>query len=226
MTRIETLRSTFWIWAGLIIALLATQVAGAAEIRTIASTGEASSECIGDPRTPLCALDTWEACFVWRQPSLCKLVGLDGKEFRGGEGEGEGEDASWVYTYQPYDMLEIEDRHLADIENRLVRLPPDQTWFRPGYVDLRFAVCYDVGPDECATHGVGVAIILKPVGKMWHVSGWHAEFACEAYDPPNGYYPASLRECNLLIAWRDFNDYEISRDAAERRKAKSDLLGR
>lgn len=59
--------------------------AGAAEIRTIASTGEASSACIGDPRTPLCALDTWEAYFVWRQPSLCKLVGLEGKEFRGAE---------------------------------------------------------------------------------------------------------------------------------------------
>ncbi len=91
-----------------------------------------------------------------------------------------------MYTYQPYDMLEIEGRHLADIENRLVRLSPDQTWFRPGYVDLRFAVCYDVSLDKCATHGTGVAIILKPVGKMWNVSGWHAEFACEAYDSPNG----------------------------------------
>ena len=157
VTRIETLRSTFWIWAGLILALLATQTAGAAKIRTIASTGEASSECIGDPRTPLCALDTWRACFVWREPALCKLVGLEENAFS----EGDGGEPRWVYTYQPYDVLEIEDRHLADIQNRLVRLSPDQTWFRPGYVDIRYAFCDYEDRERCTLTAYSEATVAK-----------------------------------------------------------------
>ena len=45
------------------------------ELRDIATDDTASSECIGDPRTPLCALDTWKACFMWGEPSLCTKVG-------------------------------------------------------------------------------------------------------------------------------------------------------
>ena len=215
MTRIEAPRSILRISAGLILVLLATQPAGAAEMRTIASTGEASSECIGDPRTPLCALDTWEACFVWRERLLCELVGLEEIAFSGGAGEA----PRWVYTYQPYDVLEIDDRHLADIENRLVRLSPDQTWFRAGYIDIRYRFCDYESRDRCEIVGEGVAIILKPVGEAWHVSGWHHMdgYDCEYYDLPDG-YSAKFGHCNLMIPPRDFTDYDISRRAGERRQ--------
>ena len=116
-------------------------------------------------------------------------------------------------------MFEIEDRHLADIANRLVGLSPDQTWFRRGYVDIRYAICDDVGRDKCATYGDDIAIILKPVGEVRHVSGWHHEggLDCEYRDLPDG-YSAALGACNLMIPWRDFVDYEISLGAAERRQ--------
>ena len=210
-------RSTFRIWAGLILVLLATQAVSAAEVRTIASTGEASSKCIGDPRTPLCALDTWRACFVWGESSLCELVGLVGKEFTSGGDETER--GNRIYTYEPSDVLKIEAHHLADIENRLVRLSPDQTWFRPGYVDIRYLSCDYEDRDRCAA----LVIIVKPMGEVWHLSGWHHAdgLDCEYYDLPDG-YSAKFSECNLMIPWDDFIDYEISRRAAERRQAQGD----
>ncbi|WP_370152491.1 hypothetical protein [Ferrovibrio sp.] len=33
-----------------------------------------TSTCIGNPVTPLCALDTWYACFLRDQPELCRLI--------------------------------------------------------------------------------------------------------------------------------------------------------
>jgi hypothetical protein len=36
----------------------------------------ATSTCIGDPRTPECALDTLFACAVRRDPELCRRVGI------------------------------------------------------------------------------------------------------------------------------------------------------
>ena len=214
MTRIKTPYSILRIWAGLTLALLATQPAAAGETRTIVSTGDASSECIGDPRTPLCALDTWEACFEWRERSLCELVGLEEIAFSASDGE----KPRRVYLYQPYDVLEIEARHLADIENRLVRLSPDKTWFRPGYIDIRYRFCDYEDRDRCEVLGEGVAIILKPVGEAWHVSGWHHDvYDCEYYDLPDG-YSARFGHCNLMIPPQDFTDYDISRRSAERRQ--------
>ncbi len=32
------------------------------------------SECIGDPRTPICAVDTWLACHIRNNPALCRLA--------------------------------------------------------------------------------------------------------------------------------------------------------
>jgi hypothetical protein len=34
-----------------------------------------TSRCIGNPVTPLCAVETYLACFVRRQPELCDMVG-------------------------------------------------------------------------------------------------------------------------------------------------------
>ena len=47
-----------------------------AEVRVITPT-EATSKCIGDPRTPACALDTMFACVVRRDAELCRRVGID-----------------------------------------------------------------------------------------------------------------------------------------------------
>lgn len=46
------------------------------EIRVITAT-DATSDCIDDPRTPVCAVETLLACFARREKSLCQRVGVD-----------------------------------------------------------------------------------------------------------------------------------------------------
>lgn len=105
------------------------------EARTITTTGETSSPCVGDPRTPLCALDTWEACFLWTEPSLCEKVGLRGWDYR----EDESDPFEWEHTFRVITTRAIETRHLASIEaGQFAALQPGQSWFRPGDVEIRW----------------------------------------------------------------------------------------
>ena len=216
MTRIETLRSTFWIWAGLIIALLATQVAGAAAIRTIASTGEASSECIGDPRTPLCALDTWNACFLWTEPQLCEKVGLEGVDFREDE---IGSKFEWAHTFRRIAVRPIEARHLAEIESgHLIGPRPEQDWFRAGYIEIRWTQrrCFYRDPGDCSTYDGEGVLIVKPVRDEWHISGWWYggdDLTCRDYVPARD--DPWRHFCTLNIAAEAFLAYEASRRSAK-----------
>ena len=62
----------------LVFAILAAALAlflysGRGEIRTITAT-TATSDCIGDPKTPACALDTYIACGTRDDPSLCAIA--------------------------------------------------------------------------------------------------------------------------------------------------------
>ncbi|WP_337998184.1 hypothetical protein [Oleispirillum naphthae] len=43
------------------------------DVRTITATG-ATSSCIGDPKTPVCAVETLLACFARRAAPLCRSV--------------------------------------------------------------------------------------------------------------------------------------------------------
>lgn len=190
----------------IVMAASAAHLGAASELRDIATDDTASSECIGEPRTPQCALDTWIACFMWAEPSLCEKVGLRGTEFNTNTGE-------WPTTavsYQVYEALDIEARHLT-------HLPSDQTSFRPGYIDLRYSYCDYEDRDRCTAFGAGNVLILKPVGQEWHVSGWLIEVgdvACENYSWERD-YPPSEHECQLNISTWEFNRYEASRAQAE-----------
>lgn len=52
------------------------------ELRFLSPT-DATSDCIGDPRTPLCALETFLACTARVEPKLCLRVGVDDYSFQG-----------------------------------------------------------------------------------------------------------------------------------------------
>ena len=59
--------------------------AGASEVRTMTLDNETStSDCIGDPKTPLCAAETVEACFIRLTKDLCETVGADFSPYEGG----------------------------------------------------------------------------------------------------------------------------------------------
>ena len=133
-----------------------------------------------------------------------------GRSARNGVHANTGEWPTIALSYQVYAVLDIEARHLAHLRS-------DQRWFRPGYVDLRYAVCYYEDRDTCTAFGGGNVLILKPVGQEWHVSGWLIEagdVACENYSWERD-YPTSEHDCQLNISTREFNRYEESRAHAE-----------
>ncbi len=48
------------------------------ELRILRPAGQpGTSACIGDPRTPTCAVETYEACLLRADPALCRAVGRD-----------------------------------------------------------------------------------------------------------------------------------------------------
>lgn len=42
-----------------------------------------TSRCIGEARTPLCAVETLLACFQWNRPDLCRMVDDDEEQYAG-----------------------------------------------------------------------------------------------------------------------------------------------
>ena len=99
--------------AGFGLAGTDSQPAGSQEeTRTMTTTADTSNECVGDPRTPLCALETWSACILWSEPSLCEKVGLDGQQFR----ENESDFFEWEHTFRQITTRTVDAVHLSGIE--------------------------------------------------------------------------------------------------------------
>lgn len=186
------------------------------EARTMTTTGETSSPCVGDPRTPLCALDTWNACFLWTEPQLCERVGLEGVDFREDE---IGSTFEREHTFRRIAVRPIEARHLAEIEaGPLTALAPELEWFRAGYIEMRWTqqACRYVGDDRCFTYDAEGVLIVKPVGDAWHVSGWQYggdASTCRDYAPARD--DPWRRHCSLHIPTGEFLAYEASRRSAE-----------
>ena len=200
-----------------VLAIVSTQSAdGQEELRTMTTTGDTTSRCVGDPRTPLCALDTWSACLLWGEPSLCEKVGLSGQEFRADE---MGSTFEWEYTIWQIAVRSIEARHLARIESgRLATRRPELDWFRPGYIDIRWTerFCKYHHRDDCVTHDGEGVLIVRPMGDEWHVSGWRYGgdvWTCKDYVPARD--DPWRRQCSLYIRTDAFRAYEASRRSAE-----------
>ena len=51
------------------------------ELLSVISKSEATSDCIGNPRTPACAVETFKACGIRAKPELCRTVGVHEPRF-------------------------------------------------------------------------------------------------------------------------------------------------
>jgi len=89
------------------------------ELRFVSPTG-ATSDCIGDPRTPLCALETFLACTARLEPALCLRVGVDDYTFRK------------KLTTLNYYIVSTHTIREEDITEEL----KDAKWRKVGYVDI------------------------------------------------------------------------------------------
>ena len=134
------------------------------QIRRITPT-TADSACIGDPITPLCAVETWVACFTRADLSLCRAVGQDYEFFKPTE-------VLWTREYV------VERVHKIQPEDVTEELK-DTYWYKPGYFDIRVKE-RSCPPPETACPGKTWSryyYYVKPVGSLWHIVSWYMEGA-------------------------------------------------
>ncbi len=124
-----------------------------AEERFISPTA-ATSNCIGDPVTPLCAVETRLACALRRDMRLCERVGVP--EFLLPEEMG-------TLRYRVISQKTIRTR---DVTREL----RNTDWFKPGYVDVTIKDSAYNG-EACQEHCI-TSFITKPVAQGWHVVTW------------------------------------------------------
>ncbi len=76
--------------------------------------------------------------------------------------------------------------------------------------------CIYPSDDECAPSGRESVVIVEPVGRDWHVSGWHFEsgdLLCRGYAPERA--DPWERHCKLHIPTVAFLAHEAARRSAE-----------
>ncbi len=140
--------------------------AGAEEekIKRITPT-DADSACIGNPVTPLCAVETWIACHARDDLSLCRAVGQEPDWIKTGR-------PPWTYEYV------VERVHKIRPEDVTEELK-DTDWFRPGYFDIRIKE-RSCPPPQTTCPGetwFRYDYSVKPVGGLWHMVAWSEEGA-------------------------------------------------
>lgn len=143
------------------------------EVRFI-SADDATSKCIGNPNTPLCAVETILACFARADLHLCKRMGITDVHL-------EPQDQTSKYTVIAAHVLTEEDMKREDIAKEFPTAPE---WWKPGFVD--FTIFKMDGGDkacsikycsfdhmaasgnECCYH----SYIANPEGQEWRVISW------------------------------------------------------
>lgn len=147
-------------WAGLTSCLLASVTAAqeidSNEVRVITPT-KATSTCIGDPKTPVCAVETMMACVYRLDMDLCRRVGIH--EFPLPEKKGRA-----LYRILSVDTLSTEN------------IPPDLRgayWMQPGYVEMT-VLELDTKLPWCSD-GCRMSYSLKPSPTGWEIVSWSLE---------------------------------------------------
>jgi hypothetical protein len=133
-----------------------------------------SSNCIGDPKTPMCAVETVLACFVRGDHSLCQIgMGLDRDPGLGGEGPGD----KMIYKI-------IRSGFLSG-EQYPWRPGRDLSW-RPGGIDMQAGDVRidvvdrdcpgEVSEKACSPALFEIAYILRRQEGRWAVITWRPPY--------------------------------------------------
>lgn len=165
------------------ISVITSVSVGAGEFRVIDPMGkEDTSRCIGDPRTALCAIETFMACIYRGDESLCDKVGYD---YRADYGDKVPTD---YFRLSYYRFTEQERRNLRieDIPHNMRDGP--RRWL-PGDLAIRLRwegclpndICVDAtmndptrpygegcrGFDRCGTYPFELTYIMRAEGGRW-----------------------------------------------------------
>jgi hypothetical protein len=128
-----------------------------AQIRIIAPT-EATSTCIGDPRTPVCAVETFLACIERRDKRLCQRAVVF--------------DFSFAHSPAGTRYQVLSSRILREED-----VPPeerhDDEWMLPSYAEV--VIRHLTVRRPWCPNGCEVYYSVKPMGIEWKVTAWMIE---------------------------------------------------
>lgn len=126
------------------------------QVRVISQTSS-TSHCIGDPQTPLCAVETYLACTVRLDHGLCDKIGYFGL----GLGEPRKNIRYRILSYYVVRSADIP----ADLEGT--------NWVRPGYVNI--TVLDMAGIAHHCPKGCRYLFVVRPGLLSWELAGHRIE---------------------------------------------------
>ena len=132
------------------------------QIRRI-TPSTADSACIGNPVTPLCAVETWFACHIRDDLSFCRVVGQEPDWMKPGPPM-----SAWEYVVERIHQIRPEDV-TEELRN--------MDWFRPGYFEFWVKVRACPSPQTTCPGETWIRIYysVKPVGGLWHIAHEYIE---------------------------------------------------
>ena len=125
--------------------------------RTITQT-DSTSDCIGDPVTPMCAVDTGLACLQWQQLDLCKIAV---KDFNGGQLFGGTPSPRKSSTR--YRVVGVRLAEQADLAPRPRGIP--NRVVGDMLIDLIDGRCWS--DNNCSTHEVPITYTVRKFEGRW-----------------------------------------------------------
>lgn len=149
----------------------------------------ADSSCIGEVSTPECAAETYLACSVRADPSLCALVGIEDKAF------------GFVNTrdYEAYRIVDI----LPVPAERKLPSPDGESWYTPGLVEvrIRYRSCnMDEGcPPRNKLGDSREILFLAPAQKGWRLRRWAWGEGLETCFNEDPVSPSYNRMCDFIV---------------------------
>jgi len=159
---------------GLLVLVWGPAIAGDApktidrsQVRVITES-QATSDCIGDPKTPLCAVETLIACFARQDRALCRRVGQPNFRHKG---------PPWISEYV----------HVSSTVIRAEEIRPDEdflSWKKAGNLKVRLEMrtCDKSCQEETWSWFL---YILAPAPGGWNVVSWTSEGEQEPDLPPS-----------------------------------------
>ncbi len=139
------------------------------ELRRI-GLSEATSDCIGEPKTPVCAVETFIACWARHQMPLCRRVGVHRFSFTGTV-------TAVEYTIVSQKRLREEDiRKPANGANIPERLT-EAYWYKPGHVDIELMMrACQIGQQTCPNKRWELYFVhVKPTDGIYAIVEWAGE---------------------------------------------------
>jgi hypothetical protein len=132
------------------------------------SQNDATSTCIGDPRTPLCAVETFLACSSRQNLDLCDLVGVKHFSYP---------DEKYTSRYRIVSAKVLtQDDMTEDLK--------DTDWWKPGFVSFSLVEFYTHKDNTITpTYFSG---ITNPTDQGWGIIGWTIEAEQDPDDPGPG----------------------------------------